>query len=163
MPNASNFNASKSSGYPRESHAAGARGRDNGPTATLDTAGIRFGELKPDLFDRVAQETARTLAGSGGRGENKPTQIRKFYDELVMWEEKVNGDSKRFEEFEPFIRMLNSKVAYAQSRKHVDENFVRFMNACLEQIKDARTLRHGKLFFEAVLGFFKGQQNQNNN
>ena len=89
--------------------------RDAPPRARLDTASIDLrpsdnGALNPELFDTVAQNAAKVI-GSNDRG-NKPAQIRKFYDELVMWEEKARqSPDDRFPEFLPFIRMLNAKAA----------------------------------------------------
>jgi CRISPR-associated protein Csm2 len=101
----------------------------------------------------VAKRTAEKIAGDKYR--NKPSQIRQFYDELVMWEEKVRQSPARFGEYLPFIRMLNAKAAYAEGRKHVDQNFVELIAHCLGQVSDERTLRNFKLFFEAFLGFYK--------
>ena len=121
---------------------------------TLETADIKFTDLKANLFDSVAKRTAVTLADSK-REANKSTQIRRFYDELMMWENKTSLNPEKFPEYLPFIRMLNAKVAYAEGRGHVDANFTRFMNHCLQQVTDAKTLRIFKLFFEAMLGFYK--------
>jgi CRISPR-associated protein Csm2 len=121
---------------------------------TLETSDISFKEIKAELFNSVAQRTAQTLASSA-REVNKSTQIRRFYDELLMWEMKTSQNESKFNEYLPFILMLNAKVAYAEGRKHVDTNFTRFMNHCLGQVKDAASLRTFKLFFEAMLGFYK--------
>ena len=132
--------------------------RDRPEQPRLDTSGIvlRGGEkgaLAPALFDTVAHEAAKVI-GSNKYG-NKPAQIRQFYDELVMWEERVRQDPERFPEFLPFIRMLNAKAAYAQGRGHVDANFVALIACCLGQVNSPQTLRNFKLFFEAFLGFYK--------
>lgn len=128
--------------------------------ATLETSDICFTPKSPEttinpaLFDSIAYRTAQTLAMSE-REQNKPTQIRRFYDELMMWDNKVNLHKEKFPEYLPFIRMLNAKVAYAEGRKHVDSNFTRFMQHSLSQVTDAKTLHTFKLFFEAMLGFYK--------
>ena len=124
----------------------------------LDTSGIVLkppggGPLNPTLFDEIAAGVAKTLAGNGDR--NKPAQIRQFYDELVMWEEKVQQSPDRFAEFLPFVRMLNAKAAYALGRRHVDDNFLKFIGDCVRQVDNPATLRNFKLFFEAFLGFYK--------
>jgi len=103
----------------------------------------------------VARRAAKEVAGDARNQKNKPSQLRQFYDELVMWEEKVRRDESRFREYLPFIRMLNAKAAYAEGRKHVDSNFVDFMHHCLGQVDDVQGLRNFKLFFEAFLGFYK--------
>ena len=111
--------------------------------------------LPADLFDEVARRAARQVSGDDRNQKNKPSQLRQFYDELVMWEEKVQRDESRFREYLPFIRMLNAKAAYAEGRKHIDQNFVDLMHHCLGQVDDAQALRHFKLFFEAFMGFYK--------
>lgn len=130
---------------------------------TLDTTKIRLsmveGEcLPPELFDSTAEYVAKVIAGEkGARGSkgNKPTQIRRFYDEVVMWEEKIRHDRDRFKEYLPFIRMLNAKVAYARGRDHVDDNFVKLVNHCISQVGSEADMRNFKLFFEAFMGFYK--------
>ena len=52
-------------------------------------------KLNPDLFDRIAGETARCIAKSGGSDKNKSTQLRKYYDELAMWEQKINQNQSK--------------------------------------------------------------------
>jgi CRISPR-associated protein Csm2 len=124
----------------------------------LDTSGIDLrpgqnGALNADLFNTLAHNAAKTI-GANDRG-NKPAQIRQFYDELVMWEEKARRNPERFAEYLPFIRMLNAKAAYAQGRGHVDANFVEMIGHCIGQVDRYETLRNFKLFFEAFLGFYK--------
>lgn len=124
------------------------------PKPTLETSNIKFNPIDAELFNSIALNTAKTLA-EAGREQNKSTQIRRFYDELLMWEAKVTQSPEKFGEYLPFIRMLNAKTAYAEGRKHVDNNFTAFMQHCLQQVTDDKTLRTFKLFFEAMLGFYK--------
>jgi len=152
-----------------ERQARGGDRRDRGETgggneaARLNTAPIKLkavdgAALSPDLFDRVARETARAIAGDARNQANKPAQIRQFYDELVMWDEKTRAAPERFPEFLPFIRMLNAKAAYSLGRRHVDRNFTDLIACCLEQVDDPATLRNFKIFFEAFLGFYKQER-----
>ncbi len=124
--------------------------------------------LTPDLFDSVANEWAKIVADDKPR--TKDSQLRKFYDELLRWEDKVNGNGRgkredakvRLREHLPFIRMMNAKAAYAQGRKLVGASFVNMLRNCLEQVDDnPDTLRNCRLFFEAFIGFYKlhGPQN----
>lgn len=130
------------------------------------TLARKAGELDPGVFDEVARKAAE-IVGAEGRNLNKTSQLRKFYDELLMWEGRVNGKEPdgakdRLREFLPLIRMLNAKAAYAQGRKHVGPDFVYLLRTCLEQVKSEpevesgpETLRHVRLFFEAFMGFYK--------
>lgn len=127
-------------------------GRDDRPEP-IDTSLIQLKIIKADLFDNVAENAATTIADN--RNSNKPTQLRRFYDEIVLWESKVNQQPDRFEEYLPFIRMINAKVAYALGRKLVDENFVKLINDGLRQVDSVDTMRNFKLFMEAFMGFYK--------
>ncbi len=120
---------------------------------------ISFQEpLNADLFDRIALEHARRVGlrdDGKPKNENKPTQLRRFYDELLLWEERVAQAPERFDECLPFIRMINAKTAYAQGRKLVDATFADLMRETLAAVSDARSLAHCKTFWEAFMGFYK--------
>lgn len=120
----------------------------------IDLSGVQFGAtLDPQLFNEIAKRCAETVGANDRR--NKPSQLRRFYDELVMWATKVEQQPARFAEYQPFILMLNAKAAYADGRELVDRNFVKLLEHCLRQATDDRTLGLVKLFFEAFLGFYK--------
>jgi CRISPR-associated protein Csm2 len=110
---------------------------------------IQFGDqLSAELYSDTAKQTAAIVfqAGLDQRGNkknNKSTQLRKFYDELTMWND---------------IKMLTAKVAYAKGRDHVDPTFENLFAHCIKSIKDAETLKHCKLFIEAFMGFYKAQE-----
>jgi CRISPR-associated protein Csm2 len=114
-------------------------------------------KLDPELFNGIAKNAAQKVA-SGGDRVNKATQLRKFYDEIVLWDNKVLLRPEKFDEYLPFIRMLNAKVAYAEGRKLVDHNFVNLLNNGLKQVVCAETLHIFKLFMEAFMGFYKQER-----
>ena len=114
-------------------------------------------KLDPELFNGIARNEAKKVA-SGGDRVNKATQLRKFYDEIVLWDNKVLLHPEKFDEYLPFIRMLNAKVAYAEGRKLVDHNFVNLLNHGLKQVVCAETLHTFKLFVEAYMGFYKQER-----
>ena len=134
-----------------QGYRSGRNDRDN--TTKIDTSKIQLKTIKADLFDQIAQQTAVTIADN--RNSNKPSQLRRFYDEIVMWEGKVSQHPENFDEYLPFIRMINAKAAYALGRKLVDDNFVSLINDSLKQVNDVSTMRHFKLFMEAFMGFYK--------
>lgn len=131
-------------------------------TLRIDTSRIRLGEhIDAQLYADIAQQAAKTVAESGKREQNKGTQLRRFYDELCLWNEKINGTgsteerARRYAELVPLIKMLKAKVAYAEGRGHVDENFENLFRHLIDEIKDAKTLEQAKLFMEAFMGFYK--------
>lgn len=107
-----------------------------------------------ELFNGKAEEIAGLLNRAPGQ-MNKATQIRRFYDELVGWQERIGGDDAKFREYEAFVKMLNAKVAYAKGRKLVDEHFEAWFRDCVKSTTSAKALDHFRLHFEAVLGFLK--------
>jgi CRISPR-associated protein Csm2 len=107
--------------------------------------------------EMVAQVLSRTAIDDRGRdsGKNKSTQIRRFYDELVGWQDRIGNDADKYKELEAFVKMLNAKAAYAQGRNLVTPDFVNWFRECVKQVEDPRTLKHFRLHFEAMLGFLK--------
>ena len=119
---------------------------------------IKFGNDKSaEIFSDIAQRAAKHIKTN--KNVNKTTQLRKFYDELAMWNDRVQlvreNKQGKFQELIPFIKMLKDKVAYAEGRKHVDKSFSEVFNRCIDQINNVETLRDAKLFMEAVMGFCK--------
>jgi len=119
---------------------------------------IRFSRpLDAELFNSVAQQAAQRVS-SADRNRNKSSQLRRFYDELCMWEGKVSRQPDKFAEYLPFIRMLNAKAAYAEGRKLVDRTFVELFAHTLRETSSAETLTTCKLFWEAFMGFYKQER-----
>lgn len=126
---------------------------------------IKFGADKnPEIFSSIAEATAQRIKANNKA--NKTTQLRKFYDELAMWNDRVQtakDRTEKYRELEPFIKMLKAKVAYAQGRGYVDANFSKDFNQCIDEIKSAETLRDAKLFMEAVMGYCKLEETKKSN
>ncbi|MBF0424755.1 MAG: type III-A CRISPR-associated protein Csm2 [Magnetococcales bacterium] len=131
---------------------------------------VRFGEgIDAELFDTTAQGIAGVIFQEFEESKkklNRPTQIRRFYDEICMWSERV-GDNKEgkeakeaFDKYLPFIRMLNAKAAYAEGRKLVGRKFVALIRCVLSEVNSVKSLQHFKLFMEAFMGFYKQKDPQ---
>lgn len=128
------------------------------PRPVTDYPSIRFGKpLNPELFSEVARQMAKQVAHVD-RYANKSTQLRRFYDELVLWENRATQQVEKFEEFLPFIRMINAKAAYAEGRRLVTRDFVQLMSHTLNQVNSPETMTHCKLFWEAFMGFYKQER-----
>ena len=108
-----------------------------------------------ELFSKVANEWAAKIAYA--KPKTKTTQMRNFYDYVLKLQEKANlkNESDFKAEILPFVKMLNSKVAYANTRKVASKEFVDMINDCVSQVNSKEGLDTFKLFFEAVLGFSK--------
>lgn len=119
---------------------------------------IVLNPISPDLFSDLAEEAAKCCRD---KKLNKPAQLRRFYDELVMWHDKVfsqqtpEAQTKKFNELLPFIQMMRAKAAYAKGRNLINQNFRDLFNSLVQEIRSPETLHSGKLFFEAFLGYMK--------
>lgn len=116
-----------------------------------------------ELFNKTAKEWAEKIGVDKKFGVQN-TQMRKFYNKVLELNEKAKH--KDFDEVLPFVKMLNSKVAYASQRnsgsgKIVNSTFVSMMNSCVNQIDKKEDLNTFKLFFEAVVGFHKALDGRN--
>ena len=110
-----------------------------------------------EMYSDEAERAAQIIHDPAGK-KNTTTQVRRIYDELVMFHDKVmSAPTDKQEEiyfrYEPLIQMLKAKVAYALGRSLVTDDFAEIMKRLLQQIVDVKTLHRGKLFFEAMLGF----------
>jgi len=113
-------------------------------------------KITPELFSETAKTCANVIAENGRKGDrNKPTQLRRFYDEICLWHEKIGNDKTRFDENLPFIHMLAAKVAYANGRKLVDDSFLQLIETCLKEVTNLQTFNNFKFFMEAFMGFYK--------
>lgn len=127
--------------------------------AQADT-GIRLGaQINPRLYSDIADSYAQRVANSGAREENKPSQLRRIYDELVLLQTRVGNNAERFEQMHPFIQMLKAKVAYAKGRKKVSSEFEGMLKTLIDQVTDVATLAQAKLFLEAFMAYYKVYKN----
>ena len=110
--------------------------------------------VDPDLFSKIAEVKAKEISEEGFGKKNTRTQLRKFYDEVIDFKEKIES-SEDFEKYQPYLYMLKSKAAYAEGRGHITEKFRVFLSACLDHVKSKEDLDVFATFFEAFMGFYK--------
>lgn len=127
------------------------------PEVKVDTREIQLKDpLNPLLFSDVAERAA--VACTNRSEANKSSQLRRFYDELVYLNNKVQHSDNKDEEYNrvaPYVQMLRAKAAYAKGRKLIDDQFYERFKALIQQVDSAKSLERAKLFFEAFLGFKK--------
>lgn len=121
---------------------------------------IIFGKNKPNtLYSDIAENVAKSIQPSGNK--NNSTQLRKFYDEIVKWNNKIQGkqnEQVREEEFKlslPDIQKLKSQAAYAFSRDLIDNKYLEVFNHCIDSITSPQMLKEVKSFMEATMGYYK--------
>jgi CRISPR-associated protein Csm2 len=110
---------------------------------------------KLTLFDEVAEYWAKEIKYK----KMTLTQLRNYYDKVLeLYEKSKYANEEEFrEEILPFVKMLNSKVAYGVGRGVVSRKFQEMMKYCIKQVKSKKDLETFKYFFEAVIGFYKGE------
>lgn len=124
------------------------------------TVNITGETVASDLYADQARRAA-DACNAGKNGPNASSQLRRFYDELVMWHDKVfakktaQEQDEAFQKYLPFIQMLRAKVAYSKGRKLVNETFYEFFDNLISQVRTPETLKRARLFMEAFLGYKK--------
>lgn len=132
-------------------------------------------DINIELFSKHAEEWAKRICESGvvtktnkitGKEKkvlekNKISQIRKFYDEVL----KSENDLKKGEDYKLillYLKMLNAKVAYAEGRKLITNEFKSFINQSISQLteNDLKTFELFSSFFEAFMGYYKYYESQ---
>lgn len=116
--------------------------------------------LMSDLFSEQAKTIADEVFSEKDNKKNNPTQLRKFYDEVLRFSSilKTLPTDKQTEEFNkmlPYLMMLNSKAAYAEARELVSKKFREFISKSLLQIKTKDDFEAFAGLFEAFMGFYK--------
>lgn len=110
--------------------------------------------IRRGLFWKEAEDLAQKLAGQGER-VNKPAQVRKFYEEVV----RLNGLAKArradWENIRRYVDLLVARVAYAEGRNLVTEDFVAFIKDSVGQVESGEDLDVFATVFEAFIGFYK--------
>lgn len=121
---------------------------------------IKLGtSISPKLYSDIAEKYAREISESGDPRErdrlNKPSQLRRIYDELILLQTRVGSSTERFEQLLPFIQMLKAKAAYARGRKKITTEFESMLRTLVDQVIDIATLAQAKLFLEAFMAYYK--------
>lgn len=111
-------------------------------------------ELFSDKANKLAEDIYKEQQQSRGKA-NKPTQIRKFYDEVLRFDSMLKTNPADFDNILPYLKMLNAKVAYAMGRDLVSKGFKDFISTSLNQIKDKDDFDAFAGLFEAFMGYYK--------
>lgn len=112
-------------------------------------------QVDPDLFSIRAEALAKRVFEEGNNKLNKPTQIRKFYDEVLRFDSMIKTNPTEFENILPYLRMLNAKAAYAVGRELISKGFKDFISVSLNKIKDKDDFDAFAGLFEAFMGYYK--------
>ena len=123
--------------------------------------------VKADLFDITAEEIARSFINKNKYGDFygvSGSQMRRLYDEVKRFDQKLDGDPEKWEKNYPYIRKIRAIVSYTVARaieraKIKDEakkyeNLSAFIMKYIEMVKDEEDYHVFAALFEAVYGFY---------
>jgi len=132
-------------------------------------------KINSNLFSTYAELWAQKICNAGLKTKidpktkkekkvlekNKISQLRKFYDEVLRFSNLLRA-GENYQSIFPYIKMLSAKVAYAEGRKLVTEEFTSFIKQSLEQLEkdDPQTFTIFENFFEAFMGYYKFYESQ---
>ncbi|MDP2643534.1 MAG: type III-A CRISPR-associated protein Csm2 [Desulfobacterales bacterium] len=113
--------------------------------------------MDPALFSTMAEKLAIKIAEDNKKNDkqNKPAQLRKFFDEVVRLD---MASKKRFKDWQsilPLVHMMTAKAAYASGRKLISDDFLNFIKNSVDQVQEQKDLAVFATFFEAFIGFYK--------
>lgn len=111
--------------------------------------------LNPKLFSETAMGWAEKIHESGGKNANKPSQLRKFFDEVLRLNSLAKSNPGDWDNILPYVNMLIAKAAYAEGRKKVTQEFVGLIKGCIDQVHEDKDLDVFANFFEAFIGFYR--------
>lgn len=116
------------------------------------------GQLRRDLLTSEAEQWADSLHNNGNG--ITATQLRNFFNEVKALQSRIEAGG--FDATEALVGLLKSKAAYAYARAEKKREMgFRHMKSMIEQgvelSKTPESFNDFALFFEAVMGFFKGR------
>jgi len=123
--------------------------------------------IKEDLFSDEAKRVVQCFLsksvkkdGRDRRGNPRkklsPTQIRKFYEEVLNLKAQYEN-GKNFREILPYFKMLKAKANVAYERDVINTNFKIFVEKNVDYVgSDEKRFKIFCTFFEAIVAYAKG-------
>jgi CRISPR-associated protein Csm2 len=111
--------------------------------------------IEPTFLSGRAEKFAEKIAQDGGKNKNKPSQIRKFFDEVIRLNMAAKSGQHDWDHIQPLVHMVTAKAAYAQGRGTITPGFTRFIKNSVQKIETRDDLNVFALVFEAFVGFYK--------
>jgi len=129
--------------------------------------------VKTDLFDDIAKDIADGFVGEKTeKGKTKPygvssNQLRRLYDEVKRFDQKLDGTPGTWAKNLPYINKIKSIVCYNTARaisknsseEGVYKNLSKFIIKGLDKklVKDEEDYHVFTALFEAVYGYYWGK------
>ncbi|RKX59695.1 MAG: type III-A CRISPR-associated protein Csm2 [Thermodesulfobacteriota bacterium] len=134
--------------------------QQGGPQQTLRLPEIKFWSDKEKklvnttLFSEIAFKYSEIIS-SKDKKKNKRSQLRKFYDEVLFFYDRLKGEKDKFQQFLPYIKLIRAKLYYSLGRKHITDEFRTMVESCLNQVETWDDFEVFKNFFEAFMGYYR--------
>ncbi|MHB1661180.1 MAG: type III-A CRISPR-associated protein Csm2 [bacterium] len=107
-------------------------------------------KIKLDLFDVQAEKAAKEIIGEH---KNKINQIRIFYNQFIVLNEKINNVEDNFRKQLPYIKMIKARAKYSKGRKNIGGYFENFLIKCVDKVNTLQDFKLICSFFETVVGY----------
>ncbi|SFM60438.1 type III-A CRISPR-associated protein Csm2 [Thermodesulforhabdus norvegica] len=108
----------------------------------------------PKAFSEEAEKLARQVStNSKGRGVNKSSQLRKFYDELFRLNQIAKPEN--WDVVLPQVHMVIAKAAYARGRGLITDDFLNPLRELIKAVEKPEHLNTVVSFFEAFTAFYR--------
>ena len=125
-------------------------------------------DVKRELFDTTAEKITSGFVVIGKGRDDKAygygvgrTQLRRLYNEVKRFEQKLDGTEGTWNKHCPYIKMIKSKACYNivraskdSSKKEVYKKLSDFITEGIDLIKDEGDYHVFTALFEAVYGFY---------
>lgn len=123
-------------------------------------------KIKIDLFDTQAENAAEEIIKEGKKEhKNKINQIRIFYNQFIVINEKINNSEENFRRQLPYIKMIKARAKYSKGRKNIGNYFENFLLKCIDEVNTLKDFKIICSFFEAVVGYatyYNSKEHHNN-
>ena len=118
-------------------------------------------KIKIDLFDTQAENAAKRIIDEGA---TKINQIRIFYNQFLVINEKINNLEESFRRQLPYIKMIKARAKYSKGRKNIGGYFESFLLKCVDKVNTSQDFKLICSFFEAVVGYatYYSKEHHNN-
>ncbi len=105
-------------------------------------------KIKIDLFDTQAENAAKRIIDERA---TKINQIRIFYNQFLVINEKINNSEESFRRQLPYIKMIKARAKYSKGRKNIGNYFENFLLKCIDEVNTLKDFKIICSFFEAVV------------
>lgn len=107
--------------------------------------------IDPDLVDAQAYKVAEELSA----GKLETTQLRRFYEPVVVLRQRAVAGAVTFEDVKAELLMLKARAAYAEKRGNVPKRLVRFFTDHAHWVNDLDKFKAFCRHFEAVVAYHR--------